>query len=294
MVTTEKYMNSEEVKFLLKENIRKENLKYFGFTDDVLISQVTNNWFKDNENYDGRWKLIRNKAPKIGKILDMAAGCGTFVLNGLQNGYDVYGVEPENWKREYFKKKIFISGYPCQWNNRIIGAIGETLPFRDESFDLITTYQTLEHVRNVDSCIKEMLRVLKHGGVLYIKAPDYNCFFEPHYRVPFLPKMNKKLAARYLKFIGRPVLGLKTLNWTTEKDVINILNKSKHKLTINRVSQFNNENRKLKINEWLPRHLKYHGIVILINLACEFKIHVLRFFMIGRREKNIDLWVTKG
>lgn len=286
-------MNLVEVKNFLKENIRNENEKYFGFTDDCLIDQVTNNWFNDNENYDGRWKFISNRLHAVGKVLDMAAGCGTFVLNGLQNGYDVHGVEPEEWKREYFQKKIFVSNYPCQWNDRIIYAVGEALPFEDESFDLITTYQTLEHVQDVNGCIQEMLRVLKHGGVLYVRAPDYNCFFEPHYRVPFLPKMNKVLAARYLKFIGRPLLGLETLKWTTEKDVIKFLNEGKHKLTIKRASKFYSESRKAKIRELLPSPLRNQRIVNFLSKVYEIKTQALGFFMVGRREKNIDLWVTK-
>jgi len=245
------------------------------------------------------WRLLFCIAPvskrdhAAGKILDMAAGCGTFVLNGLQNGYDVYGVEPEDWKREYFKKKISASNYPSQWNNRIIYGVGEALPFENESFNLITTYQTLEHVQDVNGCIQEMLRVLKQGGVLYIRAPDYDCFYEPHYRIPFLPKMNKVLAARYLKVIGRPTLGLGTLNWTTEKNVINFLNEGKYKLTIKRASQFNSESRKAKIWKLLPSSLRNQWIVSFLNKVYEIKSQALGIFMIGRREKNIDLWVTK-
>lgn len=287
-------MNLVEAKNFLKENIRKDNEKYFGGTDDIWLNLVTNNWFNDNENYDGRWESISNRVPSVGKVLDMAAGCGTFVLNGLQNGYDVYGVEPEDWKREYFRKKIFASNYPSLWNDRIIYALGEALPFEDERFDLITSYQTLEHVQDVNSCIQEMLRVLKRGGVLYIKAPDYNCFFEPHYRVPFLPKMKKVLAAQYLTFIGRPPLGLETLNWITEKNVIKFLNEGKYKLTIKRASQFYSESRKAKIRELLPSLLRNQLIVSFLNRVYEIKLQALGCFMVGRREKNIDLWVTKG
>lgn len=286
-------MNLVEVKFFLKENIRQENEKYFGFTDDVSLDQVTNNWFNDNENYDGRWKAINDRVHSVGKILDMAAGCGTFVLNGLQNGYDVYGVEPEEWKREYFKKKIFASNYPSQWSDRIIDGVGESLPFENESFDLITSYQTLEHVQDINGCLHEMLRVLKCGGVLYIKAPDYDCFYEPHYRIPFLPKMNKTLATRYLKIIGRPTLGLGTLKWTTEKDVIRALNEGGHKLIIKRSSLFYSENRKSKIRQLLPSPIKHQQIVDFLNKAYEIKSRIVGLFMIGRREKNIDLWITK-
>lgn len=286
-------MNLVEVRDFLKENIRKESEEYFGFTDSKRLEEVTSNWFNDMENYDGRWKIINNRVPMVGRVLDMAAGCGTFVLNGLQNGYDVHGVEPEEWKREYFMKKILASSYPDQWLGRIVCAVGEALPFEDEYFDVVTSYQTLEHVRDVNSCIQEMLRVLKPCGILYIRAPDYNCFFEPHYRVPFFPKMNKRLAAQYLKLIGRPVLGLYTLQWTTEKDVIKFLNAGKHRLSIERTSQFHSKIQKTKIKDLLPRYLQKNYITNLLNKAWEIKLRMQSIVMIGRREKNIDLWITK-
>lgn len=289
----EKSMNLAEVKDFLKENIRKESEEYFGFTDSKKLDEVANNWFNDQENYDGRWNVINTRLPKPGRVLDMAAGCGTFVLNGLHNGCDVQGVEPEEWKREYFRKKIQASKYPDEWNNRIVRAVGERLPFEDEAFDVVTSYQTLEHVQDVRGCIQEMLRVLKPGGILYIKAPDYNCFFEPHYMVPFLPKMNKKLAAQYLEIIGRPQLGLNTLQWVTEKDLIKLLVADKHKLSIERMSRFRFENRKAKIRELLPGSLRKNYIINLLNHAWELKLRMQGIVMIGRCEKHIDLWITK-
>src|SRR3989338_1338558 len=103
----------------------------------------------------------------------MAAGCGTFVLFGLHRGYDVWGIEPEAWKREYFRLKIETSCYSTHFLKHVLAGYGESLPFANECFDCVTTYQTLEHVRDIKKCIEEMLRVLKPNGALYIRAPDY-------------------------------------------------------------------------------------------------------------------------
>ncbi len=46
------------------------------------------------------------------------------------------------------------------------------LPFRDESFDLITAKHTLEHVRTPRQALLELVRVLKPGGVAMIIVPD--------------------------------------------------------------------------------------------------------------------------
>jgi len=286
---SEKKISLAETMDFLKENITKDSATYFGFKDAILIDRIADNWFHDKQNYDGRWTIIKEKVPQIGKVLDMAAGCGTFMLFGLQQGYDVWGVEPDIWKREYFRKKIISSNYPLWFSDRLIDGVGEALPFNAENFDIITTYQTLEHVQDVGKSIEEMLRVLRKGGVLYIKAPDYNCFFEPHYRIPFFPVMNKKLAYIYLKIIGRPTKGLETLNWTTKDEIIRKLN-SICKIHIEDFDDLRRCYRKEKIKKLLPCFFNKDVILYFLNLAFELKVQIAK---IGRSENNIDLWVIK-
>ena len=98
-----------EAKDFMRRNLEIEFSRYFGLTDAAWIDRATNNWFHDENNYDGRWNLIRERAPEAKKILDMAAGCGTFLVYGLERGYDAWGVEPETWKREYLAKKVSVS-----------------------------------------------------------------------------------------------------------------------------------------------------------------------------------------
>ncbi|WP_438864930.1 class I SAM-dependent methyltransferase [Neptunicella sp.] len=188
-----------------------------GIAAPDYIEHVIKEWYKlDPESW--RWKEVEKFEDHTGKILDMACGVGTFFFIGLLKGYDVYGIEPEPWKLEYIKLRLGELGKLDELH-RIVEGVGEKLPYPDETFDFISTYQTLEHVNDVDLCIDEMVRVLKPGGKIIIRAPDYNSFYEPHYCVPFLPKMNKKLAAIYLKILGKPLDILWTLNWTTAESI---------------------------------------------------------------------------
>lgn len=286
-------MQLDALRNTLKENIRRESAEYFGLDDSDWLEEVTGNWFNDEKNYDGRWRVIAKRAANVGKVLDMAAGCGTFVLNGLLNQRDVHGIEPEEWKRLHFKNKILVSGYPGGWLQRIVCAKGESLPFPDRHFDLVTTYQTLEHVQDVNKCLREMLRVLKDGGILYLRAPDYDSWFEPHYRLPFLPRMNKALAARYLRLLGRPVKGLTVLQWTTEKGLVALLNSSGYRLTIERSSRLRHIERHDEIAVALPPALRNPTVIDMLNAAWATALWLRQLFMIGRREKHVDLWITK-
>ncbi len=46
-----------------------------------------------------------------------------------------------------------------------------SLPFNDNSFDLITCFGTLHHIPNVSYVISELFRVLKQGGYLLLREP---------------------------------------------------------------------------------------------------------------------------
>ncbi len=55
---------------------------------------------------------------------------------------------------------------------------GENLPFTDEQFDLVYSYQVLEHVRKPEVVLREVRRVLKSEGGLFIGQTSQ---FEPYH-----------------------------------------------------------------------------------------------------------------
>ena len=51
-------------------------------------------------------------------------------------------------------------------------AFAEALPF-DECFDAILSFDVFEHVKSVQSALRECFRVLKPGGRAYLVFPSY-------------------------------------------------------------------------------------------------------------------------
>ncbi len=61
----------------------------------------------------------------------------------------------------------------------LAGLAGESekLPFHDESFDKVIIVDAFHHVRDQQSTLDELWRVLKKGGRLIIEEPDINNLF---------------------------------------------------------------------------------------------------------------------
>jgi len=112
-------------------------------------------------------------------VLDFGCGRGTttFVLSNL--GYKIVGMDlmvAEHKKDDnspVFKHKLqhtIWSSQKKQYGDQADYCLynGEVLPFQDESFDAVFAYAVLEHVNNLDKIMKEIYRVLKKNGILFI------------------------------------------------------------------------------------------------------------------------------
>jgi SAM-dependent methyltransferase len=211
----------------LLEHLRAEANEYFGNQDEAYLSRICDAWMDDENNSKHRFESIESivgaTALRTSSILDMSSGCGTFVFHGLSYGYNCYGVEPETWKHQFNLQKAKEKRYPQEWAKRFCLGVGEWLPFKDGSFDIISTYQTLEHVWSLELCFSEFRRVLRKRGLLLIQCPDYRSWFEGHYRIPMLPLMNRTLFGIYLGIIGRPKKGLDAIQYTTKKKILGLL-----------------------------------------------------------------------
>jgi SAM-dependent methyltransferase len=135
------------------------------------------------------------------RLLDLGAGQGGMLLECLASGADAYGIEPGEDFHALASRRLEDAGYDAR---RLTLGVGEHLPYDDCSFDYVVSLQVLEHVRDPLPVLREIHRVLKPGGQCYLAAENYLSFFEPHYRVAWLPLLPKRIGAAYLRLIGRP------------------------------------------------------------------------------------------
>lgn len=68
---------------------------------------------------------------------------------------------------------------------RFLRAGLDALPFRDACFDLVTCFETIEHVSRPENASREMARVLVTGGRLLVSSPNGDFFSGGHSGNPF-------------------------------------------------------------------------------------------------------------
>jgi SAM-dependent methyltransferase len=102
------------------------------------------------------------KLPAGARILDAAVGLGQLADRVQQRGYDVVGIDYSIDAAVHVKRT---TGIPV-----VIGDL-TLLPFRDSAFAGVTTGETLEHLDDDASAVREIARVLAAGGTCIATVP---------------------------------------------------------------------------------------------------------------------------
>jgi SAM-dependent methyltransferase len=151
------------------ESIKRYHLSYFN-----LANRYTNRYL---DVFDGRGK----RALDIG----CAYGYGLKLLQGM--AYEAHGID--------------ISEYTIKRANDFLGDSGniavadaQQLPFKDSQFDLIVSFDLMEHLPYPEQMVADCHRLLKQGG-LFLGVTSNNV--SPLYRIEiFFNKMESHINAR--------------------------------------------------------------------------------------------------
>lgn len=167
-------------------------------------------------------RLEKHVVIKGKRILDIGSGMGDFILACYNHEAIPCGIEP-NHEHVDFAKSWFKDN-KAEIDLRI--AKGEELPFKEDTFDIASCINVLEHVSNPDAVVREIVRVLKPGGIFFLMAPNYMFPREPHYSVFYPPFLPKRLAKIYLKIIGKPSSFIDHINYITLPYLLRITKKA--------------------------------------------------------------------
>jgi SAM-dependent methyltransferase len=139
------------------------------------------------------------------KMLEIGSGFGTNLAVLVANfGVDGYGVEPggEGFGQGYIASRKLLAANNID-PERIYNATGESLPFPDQSFDIVYSANVLEHTQDPERVLREAMRVLRPGGLLYVEVPNYLSYFEGHYMVVMPPIFWRPILSWWVRVLFR-------------------------------------------------------------------------------------------
>ncbi len=104
--------------------------------------------------------LIEKRQPRKGKLLDIGAGTGDFLVKAKSHKWDVIGIEPNTSARKIAEAKGILFAE-------------KSSDLENHSIDVITMWHVLEHVPDVGAQISELKRLLKPDGLIVIAVPNF-------------------------------------------------------------------------------------------------------------------------
>lgn len=106
------------------------------------------------------------------KVLDVACGVGygTQLLAKTAKEVDGADISEEaiNYAKEHYQAK----------NVTFTVSDATALPYKTGEFDVVVSFETIEHITNQVAFVKEVRRVLKPGGVFVVSTPNDDEFME--------------------------------------------------------------------------------------------------------------------
>ena len=141
------------------------------YSDETIVEAYKNS---EEAGHDSQYgmrvksfkKALESLAARIpekgAKVLDIGTAGGAFLEAATKFGYDAYGMEPS--------ADLTNRGVARGLNIRQGTIDSHTFP--EESFDMITLWDVIEHLPDPKTALIEVNRLLRPGGTLLINYPD--------------------------------------------------------------------------------------------------------------------------
>jgi SAM-dependent methyltransferase len=100
--------------------------------------------------------------PAGSKVLDGAIGLGQLAGRLVRQGHEVFGID--------YSFEAALHAKRTSGARPVVGDM-TLLPFRDGTFDAVTSGETLEHLDDDEAAVAELSRVVRSGGICVVTVP---------------------------------------------------------------------------------------------------------------------------
>lgn len=146
----------------------------FVFSKEIPTQEVLDNYYRNygvNQYLSPitikRYNELLDKFEpyrKTNKIIDIGCGIGYFLEEAKKRGWEVYGTELSEKSAEICNAKGI---------NTYKGFL-DSKNYEPEMFDVITSFEVIEHINYPLKELKYFNDILRKGGLVYITTPNFN------------------------------------------------------------------------------------------------------------------------
>ncbi len=97
-------------------------------------------------------------------ILDIGCGIGSFLSVAKERGWDVFGTEISKRAIEILREK----------GVEVYQGRMDKLQFENSKFDIITSFEVIEHLNTPNNEVRSIYNALRDGGLFYLTTPNYD------------------------------------------------------------------------------------------------------------------------
>tara|TARA_Y100000034_G_C6909557_1_gene423537 strand:+ start:7073 stop:7885 length:813 start_codon:yes stop_codon:yes gene_type:complete len=121
------------------------------------------------------YRFAKKKFPKNCKVLEIGSGegYGTHLLSQSERVKEIVGLDVDLNSIEYASKKYISNNLSFKHYG------GFKIPFEDNHFNVVVSFQVVEHLRDDKNYICEIYRVLKKEGILILATPNRDYRLKP-------------------------------------------------------------------------------------------------------------------
>lgn len=147
------------------------------------------------------YKHIQGLLRPNNRVLEIGFGEGYGTKMLSQACEEIIGIDIKKEVIEYAREKYGSTNCIFQHYD------GNEIPFRPDSFDVVVTFQVIEHIKDDKHFISEIYRVLKQSGFFYVTTPNRATRLKPgekpwnrfHVREYYAKELQDLLKIRFLQ-----------------------------------------------------------------------------------------------
>ena len=241
---------------------KKKHNEIYNFIEqnriNLLLNGIRGSYFSPNDTVNA---------------FDLGCGTGNLTKHLLELGIDVTAADVSSKSLEYLSASVKKN---AKLKTVLLNGV-DLSEVEDESFDIVCTYSVLHHIPDYLAIVREMARILRKGGILYIDHEVCPSYWEKSVLYEeYLSELNLKNKPPFAKSVLRKIKRLFSLSpWK--------------RIIVEKVLRQRMLNEEGDIHVFEDDHIEWNVMRDILSKNFEYKDE--SDYLVCREEKPAKIWM---